>query len=80
MGVGVGREGMSILDYLDWITPAMSLLQDTKCFSVPESRSVEAIQKLDNAGIRMKNRSFVDGKFVFDVKPSDAKKVRRLLG
>jgi hypothetical protein len=41
--------------------------------------SGEVIRKLDEAGIKMKNTSFLPGKFVFDVKPKDAKKVKKLL-
>jgi hypothetical protein len=74
---------MSIFDwlgYLDWITPALSLMQDTNVFSVPQDRSGEAIHKLQEAGVKIKNKSFLPGRFVFDVKPKDADKVRKLLG
>jgi len=70
---------LDVLGYLDWITPALSLMQDVHTFSVPQGRVNEVIRKLDEAGIKMKNTSFLPGKFVFDVKPKDAKEVKRLL-
>ena len=70
---------LDVLGYLDWITPALSLVQDVHTFSVPQDRATEAIRKLEGAGIRMKNTSFLPGKFVFDVKPKDAEKVKELM-
>ena len=70
---------LDVLGYLDWITPALSLMQDVTTFSVPQGRANEAIRKLEGAGIKMKNTSFLPGKFAFDVANKDAKKVKRLM-
>lgn len=66
---------------LDWLTPAISLATTAR-----EDRLVvdaveinEAEYRLRKAGIKIKHRQIIHGKFVFDVEPGRGDEAARVL-
>ena len=74
----------NFLEYCDWITPAVSLVQHkagkVKTFYVPREQADDTVRLLVRKGIKMKNTSYLPDNFIFDVDVKDARKVERLLG
>lgn len=76
----------SLLEFgagFDWITPTLALFKQATgshvCFAVPADRLSDAMVTLRGAGIKVYDRMYHRGHFMFSVKAAHAKQAEQLL-